>query len=190
MKILCTFWRNKFMNVLKQSIRIKNWIQYIYCFIAELPYKFVKCALNWVWNILSVMIWDMKLWFHLNIQNWCVNWDGSSKVYQTLPIIQLCYMNLYFTSQNKAKLFSFFRFPFLKKSLPKIWYRSRWCDEMMMMIWFGLKRKNQFTLKQNYTNSFLPLTGGGAAVAYIILLLYQILKQILFLDILKQRPLG
>ena len=55
---------------------------------------------------------------------------------------------------------------------------------MMMMIWFGLKRKNQFTLKQNYTNSFLPLTGGGAAVAYIILLLYQILKQILFLDIL------
>ena len=77
-------------------------------FIAEIPYKFVECALNWVWNILSVMIWDMKLWFHLNIQNWCVNWDGSSKVYQTLPIIQLCYMNLYFTSQNKVKLFTFF----------------------------------------------------------------------------------
>ena len=65
---------------------------------------FVECALKCVWNILSVMIWDMKLWFHLNIQNWCVNWDGSSKVYQTLPIIQLCYMNLYFTFENKVAL--------------------------------------------------------------------------------------
>ena len=82
-------------------------------FIAEIPYKFVECALNWVWNILSVMIWDMKLWFHLNIQNWCVNWDGSSKVYQTLPIIQLCYMNLYFTFENKVAL---------EKKMENIWF--------------------------------------------------------------------
>ena len=74
---------------------------------------FVECALKCVWNILSVMIWDMKLWFHLNIQNWCVNWDGSSKVYQTLPIIQLCYMNLYFTFENKVAL---------EKKMENIWF--------------------------------------------------------------------
>ena len=74
---------------------------------------FVECALKCVWNILSVMIWDMKLWFHLNIQNWCVNWDGSSKVYQTLSIIQLCYMNLYFTFENKVAL---------EKKMENIWF--------------------------------------------------------------------
>ena len=91
----------------------KTFLKYLLIFFGKIYPKvetllniayFVECALKCVWNILSVMIWDMKLWFHLNIQNWCVNWDGSSKVYQTLPIIQLCYMNLYFTFENKVAL--------------------------------------------------------------------------------------
>ena len=106
----CGYYAKLFLKVFVKFFLAKYIQKWKHCLTNA---YFVECALKCVWNILSVMIWDMKLWFHLNIQNWCVNWDGSSKVYQTLPIIQLCYMNLYFTFENKVAL---------EKKMENIWF--------------------------------------------------------------------